>query len=324
MSTAQYLRKATLLIGDDEEAIDLSSLRFRFTVNRGDVQTPNTADVRVYNLSQNTVQKIKKEFTRVLLQAGYDGTLGTIFDGTIKQIRKGRETPTETYIDITAADGDEAYNYSVAAISLAAGQTAPANAIEAIIRGMAIHGVNKGYVPENLPGSPAPRGEVFYGASRDIMRQLAASTDCAWSIQDGKVDVIPLTSYKPSSEIPLITAATGMVGMPEQTQSGIRVKVLLNPQIKVGQLVKIDNRSILQMRHSLNVGAEGQQLSDALGNKLNDDGYYYVMVADHSGDTRGQQWYTDLICLAVDATMVPGVFGNNRVPVSENAIRRNP
>lgn len=325
MSVPQYLRKATLIIGDDEEALDLSEFRFRFTIRRGDIQTPNTADIRIYNLKQSTAQKIKKEFVRVLLQAGYEGSFGTIFDGAIKQIRRGRESQTDTYIDITAADGDEAYNYSVVAISLAAGQTAPVNEIETIIRGMAIHGVNKGYIPENLPGSPAPRGEVFYGMSKDHLRRLSASTDAAWSIQDGKVDVIPLTSYKPSSEIPIINAATGMIGLPEQSQNGIRVKTLLNPNYKIGQLVKIDNKSILQYRNSLAFGSTGQQWSDILANKLNDDGFYYVMVADHTGDTRGQAWYTDLICLAVDATMTPGAnAATNRTPLPENAIQRNP
>jgi hypothetical protein len=29
------------------------------------------------------------------------------------------------------------------------------------------------------------------------------------------------------------------------------------------------------------------------------------MVADHIGDTRGQEWYSDLTCLAIDATVTP-------------------
>jgi len=36
--------------------------------------------------------------------------------------------------------------------------------------------------------------------------------------------------------------------------------------------------------------------------KINSDGLYYVMRAEHTGDTRGTNWYTDLTCLAVDAT----------------------
>lgn len=312
--TKQYLRKASLIIGDDDEAIDVSKLRFRFTVKRGDIQTPNTADIRVYNLAPDTSQKIQKEFTRVVLQAGYDGSFGAIFDGTVMQVRRGRETPTDTYLDITAADGDRAYNFSVSAFSLAAGQNSPKNVTEMILRDMAQHGVGKGYIPNDLPGNPLPRGKVVYGMSRDAMRQVAENTDTAWSIQDGKVDMIPLTSYKPSAEIPILTAATGMVGLPEQTQNGIRIRTLLNPNLKIGQVVQIDNRSIQKYRLPLNVTAQKDVDYLAQANKLNDDGYYYIMVADHSGDTRGNNWYTDLICLAIDATMLPPGLVNKFPP----------
>lgn len=324
MSVRQYIRKASLLIGDHEDALDLSELRFRFFIRRGDTQTPNTADIRAYNLAPDTALKIKKEFTRVVMQAGYDGNFGVIFDGNIKQIRRGRESPTDTYIDITAGDGDEAYNYSTVALSLAAGQTAPRSAIEQIVQGMAVHGVGKGYVPDSMSTGPTYRGEVFYGTAKDNLRYLARTTDSAWSIQDGRVDFIPLTSYKPSAEIPKLTFETGMVGLPEQTQNGIRLRTLLNPNLKIGQLVQIDNRSILQLRYSMNTMAQAEDMTNALGNKLNDDGYYYVMVAEHSGDTRGNDFYTHLICLAADATMTPATQSLNRTPLPANVIQRNP
>lgn len=317
--TKQYLRKASLIIGDDKDALDLSELRFRFYIRRGDTQTPNTADIRVYNLAPDTALKIKKEFTRVVLQAGYDGNFGLIFDGNIKQIRRGRESPTDTYIDITAGDGDEAYNYSAVALSLAAGQTSPRNAIEQIIKGMAVHGASKGHIPDSLPETPTYRGEVFYGTAKDQLRYLARTTDSAWSIQDGKVDFIPLTGAKPSAEIPVITSATGMVGLPEQTQNGIKLRTLLNSNLKIGQVVQIDNASIQRMRYSLNALQYAENVNAALSHKLNDDGFYYVMVAEHYGDTRGNDWYTDLICLAVDATKMK-LDRTATFPLNENVV----
>lgn len=322
----QYLRQASLKIGDADEAIDVSDLRFRFYIRRGDIQTPNTADIRVYNLSPATSKKISAEFTRVVLQAGYSGNFGTIFDGTIKQVRRGRENPTDTYIDITAADGDQAYNYSVTALSLAAGQTSTKTQVESIIQTMAKNGVKKGYVPDTMPTQSLPRGKVLYGMSRDLMRKAAQGAGMAWSIQDGEVDVVPLAAYKPASEVPVVTAVTGMIGMPEQAANGIRVKVLLNPMMKIGQVVQIDNKSILQQRYSTSVSGQAQNYYDALAAKTSDDGFYYIMSADHSGDTRGDQWYSDLICLSVDSTVVPrGLVG--RVPVDGDAIKpvpRNP
>lgn len=94
-----------------------------FQIRRGDMQTPNSADVRIYNVADSTAERIKNEFTQVVIQAGYQANFGLVFRGTIKQIRKGREDAKDTYVDITAADGDEAYNFSPIARSLAAGTT---------------------------------------------------------------------------------------------------------------------------------------------------------------------------------------------------------
>jgi hypothetical protein len=301
MSTPQYLRKVSLIVGNDEgPARDLSELRFKFSVRRGDIQTPNSADIRIYNLSEQTTQAIQKEFTRILLQAGYEGNFGVIFDGQIKQVRRGRETQTDTYLDITAADGDSAYNFAFSSTSLAAGST-PIDHFNAVAKDMEKHGVSEGYVPD-LPGNPLPRGKVVYGMSRDIMRNVAKNTDCSWSIQDGKLTMVPQTAYVPG-EIPVITAATGMVGLPEQTQNGIRLKVLLNPNIKIGQAVKLDNASIQRYRYSMSIGQEAVNLLNEQSNKINNDGLYYVMIADHAGDTRGNEFYTELTCLAIDASI---------------------
>ncbi len=301
MSVKQYMRKASLIVGlDSGNALDLSALRFAFAVRRGDLQTPNSADIRVYNVNDDTAQQVAKEFTRIVIQAGYDGNYGVIFDGEIKQVRRGRESQTDTYLDITAADGDSAYNFAVSALSLAAGST-PNDHVSAVLQGMAVNGITRGYVPD-LPGNPSARGKVFYGMSRDEMRKIARNTGAAWSIQDGKFVMVPLNNYMPG-DVPVITAATGMVGLPEQTQSGIKIKTLLNPNLKIGQAVKLDNESIQRYRYGLGVNNLVDNQWVNVSAKTNDDGLYYVMVANHSGDTRGNDWYTDLICLAIDATV---------------------
>ncbi|HEY8355733.1 MAG TPA: hypothetical protein VIK69_12055 [Methylophilaceae bacterium] len=288
---------------DSGEAIDLSELRFRFDIRRGDRQTPNSANIRVYNVGPQIAQRVQLEFTRVVVQAGYDGNYGIIFDGQIKQIRRGRESQTDTYLDITAADGDSAYNYSVTSRSLAAGANTPNDAVSAILRDMARHGIQQGYIPD-LPGDPLPRGKVLYGMSRDIMRQIADTTATSWSIQDGKLVMIPQTAYMPG-DIPELTYETGVIGLPEQTQNGISLKILLNPNIKIGQAVKLDNEAIQRYQFSLSRGGQLENEQVAPLNKLNNDGLYYVMNVEYQGDTRGDEWFSNLTCLAIDATVTP-------------------
>ena len=319
MST-QYLRKSSLLIGSDDKGLDVSQLRFRFQVRRGDIQTPNTADIRVYNLSPDTAKKIENEFTRVVLQAGYQDNIGTIFDGTIKQVRQGRESQTDTYVDITAADGDEAYNYSVTAISLAAGQTSPRSQAEIFIRDMARHNVKQGFLPSTLSSNPLPRGKAIYGQTRDALRRLSHNTDTSWSIQDGEVVMIPNSAYIPEDSVVVVTSETGMIGLPEQAANGIKIRILINPMVRIGRIIQIDNASVQRLRYSTNINAQGQRDYLQQSVKLDADGYYYVMSIDYSGDTRGNPWYADLTCLAADATLVPaGMIG--RVPIDQSAIK---
>lgn len=323
MTTRQYIRKASLIVGPDSgDALDLSELRFSFAVRRGDNETPNSADIRVFNISPKASQTIQKEFTRVVLQAGYEGNFGVIFDGQIKQVRRGRASQTDTYLDITAADGDRAYNYSVMAVSLAAGSSGKLNQVQEVLKALAAYGVYQGYLPD-LDNSNLPRGKVMFGMTRDELRTMAKNALTNWSIQNGKLQMVPESAYLPG-EVPVITSETGLVGLPEQMQNGIGLKVLLNPSIKIGQAIKIDNESLQKYRFSL---ALGSNLSNELvksQNKVNNDGLYYVMVADHYGDTRGNDWYSELTCLAIDAT---GTLSySKRMPVgtqSVSMIKRN-
>lgn len=301
MSVPQYLRQISLKIGNDTEALDLSDLRIRFSVRRGDVTTPNSADIRVYNVSDETARKSQlREFERVVLQAGYAGNYGVIFDGTIKQVRRGRESQTDTYLDITAADGDSAYNFAVMNVSLAAGST-PDDHLQACLQAMASRGITMGEKP-NLPTNKLPRGKVMFGMVRDHLDTLAKSTDTSWSFQDGQLTLIPNTAYLPGEAV-VVNSATGMVGLPEQTQNGITVKMLLNPSVKIGRRLQIDNKSIQRIRYSpaeLDTAKTMLMLEQI---KIDADGFYKVLVANHVGDTRGNEWYTDVIGISIDATI---------------------
>ncbi|UTV56433.1 phage protein [Burkholderia arboris] len=307
MGTQQFGRKVSLIIGPDAgDALDLSGLRIVFRVQRGDLQTPNSARIRVYNVSDNTAQRAAAEFTRVVLQAGYEGNYGIIFDGSIVQVRRGRESPTDTYLDITAADGDMAYNFAVVNTTLAAGST-HSDVVDACLKAMGKFGVTAGYIAD-LPSNPMPRGQVLFGMARDHLETVARSTQTLWSIQDGQLQIVPETSYVPG-EIPVINAKSGMVGLPEQTQNGITVRMLLNPSIKIGRLIQLDNSSIQRYEFGLSVpqqkdnGAIAQQ--NQLNGKIDGDGFYYVMSNEFWGDTRGNDWYNEVICLSVDVT--PGL-----------------
>jgi hypothetical protein len=302
----EYLRQARLIVANATgNGFDFGSFRCKFTVKRGDFQTPNSLDATIYNLSTVTANTISKnEFTTVSLSAGYPGSVGLLFQGNIKQFRQGRVNQLDSYVTITAADGDEAYNYATISTTIPAG-TRPGSVGAAIVSRLAAVGnqpITQGYQP-NFPATKSIRGRVMYGMARDEMRDFAAQNDCKWSIQDGAVTLIPFVSFIPGGQVPVISVKTGLIGVPEQTQAGINVRVLLNSAIRVGQLIRLDSQ-INQFRFALDLQSQASNAKLALQNKTNADGLYYVMVANHTGDTRGTDWYSDLVCLAVDATLV--------------------
>lgn len=298
-TAAQYLRVCKLIVSDKTgKGLDLSDLRIKFVVKRSDTMTPNVADIRVYNLEEKTAILIRQEFTSVLLQAGYEGNFGVIFQGNIKQVIIGRESATDTFIDIVAGDGDRAYNFAVINATIAAGAT-QSDQVNAATIAMSPKGVTAGNVGD-MPPEQLPRGKVMYGNARNYLRNVAQTTQKSWSIQDEKITFVPNKGYLPGERV-VLTSKTGMIGAPQQTNEGVNVKCLLNPNIKIASRIEIDNKSIERLKINLSVPNSAANIPAP----LTADGVYYVLVAEHQGDTRGVEWYTSLICLNIDVTTNP-------------------
>lgn len=289
----QWLRACSLVVADSGgKGLELGELRVTFATKKGDTETPNSAEIRVYNLSEATAGRMQREFTRVVLSAGYQSNRGLIFDGTIRQYRKGRENGTDAWLEIIAADGDKAYNWAVVNTTLAAGSK-PADRVKVCQDSFAGKGAQAGHMPD-LGGGALPRGKVMYGMARKYMRDEAAGTNCSWSFQDGKMQMVKNAGYLPGEAV-ILTHETGMVGTPEQTNEGVKVRCLLNPKLKVNGRIRLDNKSVQQAKTDLKAGAQRPPKMDA-------DGFYRILKVEFSGDTRGNDWYADMICVGLDDT----------------------
>jgi hypothetical protein len=307
----QFGRFVNLVLANGGAGLDLSDMRVKFTIGNNDADAPNTAEVRVYNLSDQTTKQAMKEFDSVVLDAGYENNHAIIFRGTIKQFRRGKESNVDSFLDILAADNDLGYNFGFLNQTFAPGVT-PRQIIDACAKAMnctvdpnvdkVIDGVQAtGGVMLN------PRGKVAFGLARSYMRDIAVTFNARWSIQNGQVTLIPLSGYLPGEAVK-INSLTGMIGIPEATSDGIQVRVLLNPQIRIGGSIQINNKDITQsqIRDRFFPGYKSQTF---IANVASGDGFYRVLVAEHKGDTRDQTWYTDLVCLNLD----PSADSNNAV-----------
>lgn len=318
----QYLRKCSLVLENGSRSIDLSEMRITFHVDQSDFQTPNNATIRVYNLKEETARLVEKEFTRVVLEAGYQGgtQYGTIFAGEVKQTRRGREMggtgSVDTYLDIRAAENDVALLSAFLEETVEGGTTRPAAQMDAIIAAMQKQ-INplivKGFVMD-LPPTVLSRGKVKWGTIRDQILSIERTYNARFSMQGNEVNLVPLDGYIPTDIQPavVLNAATGLIGRPEVTLEGIKVRCLLNPNIVCGGLIQINNKSVENLLLNGEVlkwpgridakGDDGLPLYPGLKPVIPDgDGFYKVLVAEYSGDTRGKNWYSELICLGLTA-----------------------
>lgn len=304
-STAQkFGRSATLLLTHAQSssgALDLSNLRFNFRVLARDQETPNVAYVRVYNPTAQTVKEIQAEYDGVVLSVGYGDNAGQIFKGTVKQFVRGKERNVDNFLEIRAADGDLGYNFGFANKTLEAGTTQKQE-FDALCESLGYPADPRAEDYIAKTGGILPRGKVLFGLARAYMRDLASTVGARWSIQNGVVTLVPLDNYL-SGEPIAVNSATGMVGVPEATDQGIRIEMLLNPNVQVGQAVKLNNADITEVVVKDMMGFFFPTFTGftpyAQLDRTN-DGLYRVIVVEHEGDTRDQAWYTRLICLSID------------------------
>jgi hypothetical protein len=316
----QYLRRVKLLVGGSDQAgtdptagLDLSDMHIVFEVENGAVGGMlKHARVNVFNLKDETANTIQKEFTRVELSAGYgDDEPALIFQGSICIVRHGKLNATDTFLEIVAQDSDSAYNFATSNRTLATGWT-PDQLHAALLQDLAPFGIGAGNKPV-FTTEAAARGKVCYGMTRDFLSTLAAQQGCDWNIEDGKLNFIPQTGVLPGEAF-VLTTDSGLIGTPCQTTGGIEIRCLLNPRIRAGGQVKIDNASLATT--NLRTVPLGQSPGQVVAGK-DTDGAYKALVVRHEGDTRGQQWYTSMICLAVDPTAAVPLGGPTLVAVPE-------
>jgi len=288
-------------------------LRMKALTVAMDSVIPNHLEATVYNLSDATARRVQnKEFSYVVLQAGYStASYGVIFRGSIKMTKRGKESATDTYLIIYAADADFALTQQPLPnpIVMQRGSTAVERA-QAQIKQM--NGVVQGRI-DGLPGGILPRQKVLWGLANQNLDETSKPLT-TWSIQNGSVQITPVKGYLPGEAI-ILNVHSGLVGQPEVTESGVFVTALLNPAAKVRGLLQINNAAVntseppTQQVVSQTPGqpATGGVVTGYPGfTDINffastaDDGVYVIIYLEYELDTRANPWYMKIMCLLLD------------------------
>lgn len=293
-----WLRECQIIVADEQgDGIDLSELRVTFNITRPNTAYPATAIVKVFNLNKETENKLRQyEFKQIVIVAGYKDNSSQIFSGQIQYTYSGRENATDTYVVIQSAEGDQAYNEAVVSQTIASGYTQDI-VDKALMKDIGKYGIFVGLRGEQ-DKTIAPRGKVLFGMHRDEMTSFAKQNKADWRYSGNSIEVVPKDNY--INEI-ILHYDSGLIGTPEQTiGGGINVMCMINADIKPGTLIHLDNAGInLAGLSNKEIGMTGShEGSVEQPSPLDIDGDYKVINVSYFGDTRGNSWYQQLICIA--------------------------
>jgi hypothetical protein len=300
MSDRQWIRKYACTIGD----ININpELKAKFRCSYRVTQTPDICEFTVLNLTREHSAQCRQTKGKVLiLAAGYkNGAFGPIYKGIVqKVIANGRLNPVDTFTTIWATSvGPQGeigkgnfYTHAESRTTLKPGST-----------GMDVYkyllttwpGLKQGNIPTDaLKKLKFPRGITLFGDTKDQLRKLAVDVNSTWHLDglSNAVNIIPVNSKGQRNWE--VNSKTGMIGTPQQTNLGVVVRVLLNPNIKVDDMIRI-TEPITEIVPEFGITSQPTQASKQLN--LSANGIYRVIAINQDGDSRGEgnDWYTELI-----------------------------
>lgn len=323
----QWLRSFQLVVGaPGGSGIQIGStnptapaLKVQFEVIKTLNPTPNTAQIKVFNLNPQSetnlipgIGKPLKEFVAVQLNAGYSTSPNTrIFTGNVQHAFHYRDK-ADYVLQIIAGDGDKDYKQAKMNLTLAAG-TSHVELVNAAVASFSTTTLG----PVLITSNPRIRGRVISGMTRDVLSQLARESTANWSIQDGQLQIVPTNTVLQKQAI-VVNAATGMLSAPEINDRGIKVRCLLNPAIGINSVLQLNNYDIMQrIRNRRPLSKNTRKNPNFTPVALNPDGFYKVIRVDHRGDTRDTQWETESWCIALGSTP-----SSVEVPVTDSELNQ--
>lgn len=301
--TRQYLRYCSVTIDGASSSMDVSELRCRFQLHPLPFLNPAIGQIKITNLGADKGRAIVKgEFKRIMIDAGYQDGHGVIFKGNIIQGIYGRESPTDTLTTIIAADGDHGHNFATVNTKHPPGST-PQDHFNTALDALGKYGITKGYIGVDLSTPAYPRSVSLWGMARDVLAQIAKSKDAMVFYDREQVTMIPRNGSRQEGAI-VLNSQTGLIGMPTQTTDGVFARCLINPAIRRGSTVFIDQKDVQGGVAEVNF-AGNNDIGKALLASIAADGLYTVIKYDAIGDTRGNEWYMDLAMWAKNSAPPP-------------------
>ena len=248
-----------------------------FTVTKTLGSKQNSGTVTIWNASKSNRSKMGEEFTRLQLEVGYaDAGLSLLMEADIRDVSHDKSSP-DISSEISFGDGDKGVNKGAVSKTFPAGST-PKQVFDHLVREMP--GLKPGKV-QGLDDLPVYRRPVsVYGWASRELDTLGRENKFYWNIDRNKVNAVRNDEHL--GQCAVISKETGMIGVPEETDKGVKVKALIEPDVAPGYMIKVES-------NFLDPGSgRDKKSSDAGG------GEFRVNSVTFSGSTRDAAFFMEI------------------------------
>lgn len=221
------------------DTVTLSGIRASVRITASGAKSGSTANIKVYGLTSSLMNQLTTlgrqynyvPINKLLVSAGSSTAgLSPIFGGTINEAYGEYESAPDVsmFFNCTAGLGDAVAPAVPSSFPKATDvATVMANFARSMSLGFENNGITAQMPPSYHPGTLWDQVQSYADMAHIIAQRVDGDTILAiWPIGGSR--------NTNASSIPIVSAATGMIGYPSYTQQGIIVKTLFNPQIAFG------------------------------------------------------------------------------------------
>lgn len=231
----------------DATKIESPEMHIDFRVDFDNSSDQDKAQVTLYNLSEDTNQKIQLA-QQAEIRAGYEDDIGTIFTGSIYQVR-GEVVGPEYELTIEAVDGPLNSGQRFASIwdrkisrTYRRGIRA-SRILNDLFSALTDYNIGEIDLPRDIQYG---EGRSFFAPIKDVIKQVASECGAKLQIVSGSVIIRP--EQRGDITATVLTPDTGLIGSPtrmeEDDQEGYAVTCLLNHNIQGDSVIKIESRHV--------------------------------------------------------------------------------
>lgn len=226
--------------------VQITGLKCVFSVKKNLKGTPNTVNLKIWNLSEVTRKAIQALPTcTVQIDAGYLDQVSTIFLGDVRTHSTTIENDTDWVTEMAAGDGEKAIQHARVSVSLRKGSSIQ-QVLTTLVAALGVDPGNTAQAVAQLApyGSMFTMGTVLSGSASREMTRVLSSVGMNWSVQNGKLQILKIAAVVAGGAL-LLTPQSGLIGSPSIDKDGfLNCKVLMIPDTFPGRLCIIQSANV--------------------------------------------------------------------------------